>query len=58
MEANPETTGEVPAAAASEPLLGPVDMVLLVVMIIGAVWYLLKNRKKDETSTMKSYSIQ
>jgi NADPH-ferrihemoprotein reductase len=56
MEANPDSTADLPAA--SEPLLGPVDMVLLVVMIIGAVWYLVKNKKKDETSTMKSYSIQ
>lgn len=55
MEANTET--EIPAAAA-DPFLGPVDIVLLVVLICGAAWYLIKNRKKDEISTMKSYSIQ
>jgi NADPH-ferrihemoprotein reductase len=55
MEANVEA--EVPTTT-DEPFLGPVDIVLLIVLICGAAWYLIKNRKKDESSTMKSYSIQ
>lgn len=57
MDAKTET--EIPPAASEEPFLGPLDIILLMVLVAGAAWYLLKNRKKDsQTSQFKSYSIQ
>ncbi|XP_053698332.1 NADPH--cytochrome P450 reductase isoform X1 [Sabethes cyaneus] len=55
-----QTEPEVPPAPVSEePFLGPLDIVLLLALVGGAAWYLLKNRKKDTTtSQFKSYSIQ
>ncbi|XP_055525974.1 NADPH--cytochrome P450 reductase isoform X1 [Wyeomyia smithii] len=55
-----KTEPEVPPAPVSEePFLGPLDIVLLLILVAGAAWYLLKNRKKDtQTSQFKSYSIQ
>ncbi|KAL9695108.1 hypothetical protein quinque_014393 [Culex quinquefasciatus] len=56
-----QTEPEVPpvAAATEEPFLGPLDIVLLLVLVAGAAWYLLKNKKKEaQTSQFKSYSIQ
>lgn len=55
-----QTEPEVPpVAAAEEPFLGPLDIVLLLVLVAGAAWYLLKNKKKEaQTSQFKSYSIQ
>lgn len=39
--------------------MGPLDIILLAVLIGGAAWYFLKNKKKDtQTSQFKSYSIQ
>lgn len=55
-----QTEPEVPPAAINEePFLGPLDIILLTVLIGGAAWYFLKNKKKDtQTSQFKSYSIQ
>uniref|UniRef100_A0A8D8ERX0 NADPH--cytochrome P450 reductase n=1 Tax=Culex pipiens TaxID=7175 RepID=A0A8D8ERX0_CULPI len=56
-----QTEPEVPpvAVATEEPFLGPLDIVLLLVLVAGAAWYLLKNKKKEaQTSQFKSYSIQ
>uniref|UniRef100_A0A182IXF4 NADPH--cytochrome P450 reductase n=1 Tax=Anopheles atroparvus TaxID=41427 RepID=A0A182IXF4_ANOAO len=54
------TESERPAGSASdEPFLGPLDIILLVCLIFGAAWYLLKNRKREnQVSQFKSYSIQ
>lgn len=55
-----QTEPEVPpvVAATEEPFLGPLDIVLLLVLVAGAAWYLLKNKKKEaQTSQFKSYSI-
>lgn len=41
-----------------EPFLGPLDIVLLVFLLVGAVWWLLSNRKREQASQVKSYSIQ
>lgn len=42
-----------------EPLLEVLDIVLIAVLVIGATWWFLKNKKKkEEISTVKSYSIQ
>lgn len=55
-----QTEPEVPLAPISdEPFLGPLDIILLAVLIGGAAWYFLKSKKKDtQTSQFKSYSIQ
>ncbi|XP_058833155.1 NADPH--cytochrome P450 reductase isoform X1 [Topomyia yanbarensis] len=55
-----QTEPEVPVApAGEEPFLGPLDIVLLAILVAGAAWFLLKNRKKDsQPSQFKSYSIQ
>lgn len=55
-----QTEPEVPPAPISdEPFLGPLDIILLAVLIGGAAWYFLKSKKKDtQTSQFKSYSIQ
>uniref|UniRef100_A0A8W7PZM8 NADPH--hemoprotein reductase n=1 Tax=Anopheles coluzzii TaxID=1518534 RepID=A0A8W7PZM8_ANOCL len=58
MDAQTET--EVPAGSVSdEPFLGPLDIVLLVSLLAGTAWYLLKGKKKEsQASQFKSYSIQ
>lgn len=57
-----QTEPEVPPVATAtteEPFLGPLDIILLLVLVAGAAWYLLKNKKKEaQTSQFKSYSIQ
>ncbi|XP_055598762.1 NADPH--cytochrome P450 reductase [Uranotaenia lowii] len=55
-----QTEPEVPTAeVAEEPFLGPLDIILLIALVAGAAWYLLKNKKKEaQTSQFKSYSIQ
>lgn len=40
-----------------EPFLGTLDIALLLVLIIGATWYFLRSRKKEE-APIRSYSIQ
>ncbi|ETN60137.1 nadph cytochrome P450 [Anopheles darlingi] len=54
------TEAELPAATmADEPFLGPLDIILLLSLVAGAAWYLLRSKKNDTTSTQfKSYSIQ
>lgn len=46
------------ASKTDEPFLGPLDIVLLGVLLIGAIWWIQKSRKKEQTSQLKSYSIQ
>lgn len=40
-----------------EPFLGTLDIALLVVLIVGAAWYFMRSRKKEE-EPIRSYSIQ
>uniref|UniRef100_A0A1I8NTU6 Flavodoxin-like domain-containing protein n=2 Tax=Stomoxys calcitrans TaxID=35570 RepID=A0A1I8NTU6_STOCA len=40
-----------------EPFLGTLDIALLLVLIAGATWYFMRNRKKEE-APIRSYSIQ
>ncbi|XP_061395304.1 NADPH--cytochrome P450 reductase [Musca vetustissima] len=40
-----------------EPFLGTLDIALLVVLIVGATWYFMRSRKKEE-APIRSYSIQ
>lgn len=59
MSSNPEIIEDAAAtAAADEPFLGTLDILLLVGLLIGAGYYLLSRRKREETSTVRSYSIQ
>lgn len=55
-----QTEPEVPPAAVTEePFLGPLDIILLLALVAGAAWYLLKGKKKEtQTSQFKSYTIQ
>lgn len=48
---------EIPAAQ-DEPFLGTVDIILLVVLLIGAIYWLLKRNKKEEKPVTRSYAIQ
>ncbi|XP_052900723.1 NADPH--cytochrome P450 reductase isoform X1 [Anopheles moucheti] len=58
MDAQAET--EMPTGNVSdEPFLGPLDIILLVTLLAGTAWYLLKGKKKEnQASQFKSYSIQ
>jgi NADPH-ferrihemoprotein reductase len=44
--------------AASEPFFSLLDFILLGVLLGGAAWWLLKNKKKVAPASVKSYSIQ
>lgn len=44
-------------ANADEPFLGPLDIVILITLLTGAVYWLYRNKKKEEPVT-RSYSIQ
>lgn len=44
-------------ATGEEPFLGTLDVALLVVLIVGAAWYFMRSRKKEE-EPIRSYSIQ
>ena len=49
-------TQQIPEAA--ESLFSLFDAVLLVLLLGLGTWWILKNRKKEEVSTAKSYTIQ
>lgn len=46
------------APLAPEPFFSILDFILLGVLLSGAGWWLLKNKKKEAPTTVKSYSIQ
>lgn len=48
-------TQQIPEAGS---LFSPLDAVLLVLLLGVGAWWILKNRKKEEVSTVKSYTIQ
>lgn len=52
-----ETIAEAVGEAASEPWLGPLDYIVIIIISIIA-YYMFFNRKKEQTSQVKSYSIQ
>jgi NADPH-ferrihemoprotein reductase len=52
-----DTTTNEQDTASSEPFFSLLDFILLGFLVAGAGWYLLKKKKK-ETPTVKSYSIQ
>lgn len=42
-----------------EPLFGTIDYIILVALLGFATWWLLKRKnRQEETSSIKSYSIQ
>lgn len=47
-----------PASAHDEPFLGTVDIILLVALLIGGVYWLIKRNKKEEKPPTRSYAIQ
>lgn len=49
---------QIPTAAADEPFLGTLDIILLAALFGGGVWYLLKKRAKKDEQPERSYSIQ
>ena len=47
------------AAAQDDPYLGTVDIILLVALAIGALyWLFFKRNKKEEKPATRSYAIQ
>lgn len=52
-------TPEMPSPSAEdEPFLGTVDIILLVALLIGGVYWLIKRNKKEEKPATRSYAIQ
>lgn len=51
-------TQEIPTAAPDEPFLGTVDIVLLVALIIGGIYWLFKRNAQEEKPVTRSYAIQ
>lgn len=49
-------TEQIPEAA--EPLFTTLDFVILIALIGLGTWWLLRNRKKEESNIGRSYSIQ
>lgn len=51
---------EIPAGqeAQDEPILGTFDIILLIGLVIGGVYYLFKRNKKEEKPATRSYAIQ
>lgn len=41
-----------------EPFLGTVDIILLVALLIGGVYWLFKRNRKEEKPATRSYAIQ
>lgn len=48
-----EQIGEAP-----ESLFSTIDILLIVALLAGGAWYLLKNRRKQVEAPGKSYTIQ
>ena len=44
--------------AVEEPFLGFLDIVLLSILLVGALWWFYKKQNKEQQSPSKSYSIQ
>lgn len=51
-------TSEIPTAAQDEPFLGTIDIVLLIALAIGAVYWLFKRTTKEDKPPPRTYSIQ
>lgn len=51
-------TKEIPTSSQDEPILGTIDLILLVALLTGAMWWLFKRNRKEEKPVTRSYSIQ
>lgn len=55
-------TPEVPPSSEippqDEPFLGTVDIILLVALLIGGIYWLIKRNRKEEKPATRSYAIQ
>lgn len=49
---------EIPSAVQDEPFLGTIDIILLVALMIGGVYWLFKRNRKEEKPVTRSYAIQ
>lgn len=52
-DAGTEQIGET-----SESLFSTIDILLIIGLLAGGAWYLLRNRKKQAEPPAKSYTIQ
>lgn len=57
MEDTPEMPPPPPTGE-DEPFLGTVDIILLIALAIGGVYWLYKRNKKEEKPATRSYAIQ
>lgn len=51
-------TPEIPTPAQDEPFLGTIDIILLIALAIGAIYYLFKRSRQEEKPAPRTYSIQ
>lgn len=58
MAETPDTPEMSPTSGQDEPFLGTVDIILLVALLIGGIYWLLKRNKKEEKPATRSYAIQ
>lgn len=50
---------EIPVPPAQEePFLGTIDIILLVALLIGGIYYLFKRNRPEERPATRSYAIQ
>lgn len=58
MAETPDTPEMASTTGQDEPFLGTVDIILLVALLIGGIYWLLKRNKKEEKPATRSYAIQ
>lgn len=51
-------TNESTVQTQDEPLLGKVDIILLIALLVGGVYWLFKRYRKEEKPVTRSYAIQ
>lgn len=51
-------TQDIPISAQDEPFLGTIDIILLIALLVGGVYWLIKRNKKEEKPATRSYAIQ
>lgn len=54
----PDTPEMSSPSGQDEPFLGTVDIILLVALLVGGVYWLFKRNKKEEKPATRSYAIQ
>lgn len=51
-------TQEIPAAAQDEPFLGTIDIVLLIALLVGGLYWLFRRNRKEDVPVPRTYAIQ